>query len=147
MFKSFTNKYHSLNSSQSSFSPLNPSGKKDNSGRVFGELSSQYGFNGGVPCRPPKNPSTKSSRKQSCPQPHNTPNVVLPQSSTTKNYEQSYGDLVSLYGFGGGVPCLPPSQKKPKSSSKGSTNPPPIHPHHTTINNRRRRSTSLALAN
>lgn len=133
MFKKFTSKYNSRNSSQTSFAPLNPSSsKQQNPERVFGELVSTYGFNGGVPSLPPKSSqssSSKSSRHQSSVHPST---MVLP-STSTKNYEEAYSNLVSSYGFGSGVPCLPPSQKKTKSSTKTSltrsSTPPPSGSH------------------
>ena len=76
---------------------------------AFGNLSSSYGFGGG-PVPAPSVP--RSEKKTKAPKPSPTYIVHLPQSQSqsapqphpTKNYEESFAQLQSSYGFGGGVP-------------------------------------------
>lgn len=95
----------------------------------FAQLSSSYGFNGAVPSLPTKSSkSTKTTTSISTANPQSftaSPSVVRP----TKDYESAFGQLSSNYGFGGGVPSLPPT--KPKKSSKQS--PPSPSPRHAAI--------------
>ncbi|KAF8970641.1 hypothetical protein BDZ97DRAFT_1790245 [Flammula alnicola] len=77
---------------------------------AFGELSSSYGFSGGIPSLPQKvSKSTKSKTKV----PKSSIPSSQPQSSVTrqpKDYESAFGSLSATYGFGGGIPSL--SSKK-----------------------------------
>ncbi|KAF9043961.1 hypothetical protein BJ165DRAFT_1478767 [Panaeolus papilionaceus] len=127
MFTSLTTTVTRTPSQQAS-SPSNP---KQNSERLFGELSSAYGFTGGlqVPSLQSRSssPSPRSSRKdKSHSQSGATSTTPSARSSrSTKNYEGTYGKLASLIGlgFGAGVPALsvPRTHKKPKTGSAAST--------------------------
>ncbi|PPQ95407.1 hypothetical protein CVT26_008253 [Gymnopilus dilepis] len=90
----------------------------------FGQLSSSYGFSGSVPSVPPKSKKSKSPSPSSVPSPFMQSVSSHPSvSPSTKDYEKSFGQLSSMYGFGGGVPSLPPKvpkqvkQSVPPSSS------------------------------
>jgi len=88
---------------------LSPAPGQKNYEAAFGNLSSSYGFGGG-PVPAPSVP--RSEKKTKAPKPSPTYIVHLPQSQSqsapqphpTKNYEESFAQLQSSYGFGGGVP-------------------------------------------
>ncbi|KDR73953.1 hypothetical protein GALMADRAFT_157779 [Galerina marginata CBS 339.88] len=63
----------------------------------FGHLSSSYGFGGSVPSLPPK--SQKQPKRSVSPSSSPQPTVVRP--STGKDFETSFAQLSSSYGFGG----------------------------------------------
>ncbi|KAF9043966.1 hypothetical protein BJ165DRAFT_1528545 [Panaeolus papilionaceus] len=116
------------NSSQSSVAQAaNPSNPKQSAEHLFGELSSTYGFNGAVPNLPSRS-SSPLPKVSSNVEPHQLNNTsatstVTPTSTGTPNYEESYGNLVSVTGLGTAVPCLnlPHDQKHHKSSTAPST--------------------------
>ncbi|KAF9043970.1 hypothetical protein BJ165DRAFT_1478779 [Panaeolus papilionaceus] len=115
MFTSFTT---TRTSSQQASSSSNP---KQNSERLFGELSSTYGLPSRSSSPSPKSTCRGDSHYQSATSA--TSSVSSPGS--TKNYEETYGNLASLtgLGFGAGVPALsvPRTHKKPKTGSAAST--------------------------
>ncbi|KDR73950.1 hypothetical protein GALMADRAFT_250666 [Galerina marginata CBS 339.88] len=104
----------------------------------FGKLSSSYGFSGSVPSLPKKSSkspkpssgnsqSSSSSRSSMSPVPSTSTSTRSSVVPSTKDYESSFGHLSSSYGFGSGVPSLPPRvQKQPKHSS--SSQPTVVRP-------------------
>lgn len=79
---------------------------------AFAQLSSQYGFAGGI--QVPSTPSSKTSCKK--------PSAIASKAQPSLNrWESAYADLSSQYGFGGSnIPSLP-SKKKSKAVA-GSNN-------------------------
>jgi len=124
--------------SSSSTSLLNPSSSHMSTPRnwesSFGKLSSLYGFSGNVPSVPKKS----SKYPKSSPQSSQSSMSSVPSTSTRspvvhspKDYESSFGQLSSSYGFGGGVPSLPPKvSKQPKQPkpSVSSSQPTVVRP-------------------
>ncbi|KAF4611224.1 hypothetical protein D9613_006602 [Agrocybe pediades] len=69
---------------------------------AFGQLTSSYGFGGGVPCLPATtSKQSKSSSKHSLTQAPASFQSGLQARPSEKNYEAAFGNLASSFGFGG----------------------------------------------
>ncbi|KAF9043962.1 hypothetical protein BJ165DRAFT_1528541 [Panaeolus papilionaceus] len=133
MFSNFT---ITRTSSQSSLAQASSqASSKQIPAHLFGELASTYGYSGSlqVPTLPSRasSPSPKSSRRTASQHPSpatSTAIAVPPPSASPKNYEQSYGNLVSTTAFGAGVPSLnlPRAQKKTTTSESRSGTSTPL---------------------
>ncbi|KAF8876774.1 hypothetical protein CPB84DRAFT_1852846 [Gymnopilus junonius] len=90
----------------------------------FGQLASSYGFGGSMPSVPPRSSKSKSTKSSSTSYSSMSSVPSSPVTQSPKDYEKSFGQLSSMYGFGGGVPSLPskvPKQSKPVLTSSQPT--------------------------
>jgi len=87
----------------------------------FGKLSSSFGFGAtSVPSLPVKKSSKSSSKVHKMAPSHNQSSPS--HSSPQKNWEATFGNLSSSYGFGGMAPSVP--KKVSKHGSKVPESPP-----------------------
>ncbi|KAG5638697.1 hypothetical protein H0H81_010922 [Sphagnurus paluster] len=116
-------------SANSSSSTLAPKKAPKNYEAAFGALSSSYGYSAGVPRLPYSSPATTSpattSPDRSAPSATraDAPTRAPAPHSAPKNYEAAFGALSSSYGYGAGVPALPP---KSSASTKRAAAPPNV---------------------
>jgi len=92
----------------------------------FGKLSSSYGFSGMVPSLPKK--SSKSPKPSTSPLTLSVPSSQSSGGQPQKDYQTSFGQLSSTYGFGGGVPSLPSTVSKSPKSSVSYSRPTVVQP-------------------